>query len=952
MDKVKVLALSILLFFCFMTVLPAQEATPELISELKNELRGPYKDIRWFCKDGSINDPKLPCGEIGGVQRARYKDNINALAQKKHLFLGQILSATEYSDFWDDKNQQSRLKQYIIEQYLFDNDNGWIQQKSQFYRGATQVEDEEDWGRAFYDWLFTNVPISEDNYLLIRESAKTIPHAGDENILVKVRAYSKDLAESYAKFNDWRIKIHGKPQASDLQGVIKFKEENASKFNAEQSQKMDDLITEMKKLYSDDDVAIIKKSLVKVKKHTTISGKVNKYINMLTAYKSVNSQMIQGVELLSEIKKSIINDRSEKLALIDLFQAIESRLFIHISEWVASDIRQQIEKGCYLGQWANAAGYLHDYEWAEIEGEITTGIGDEADYNSVLEVYQSLRKSVMWGGSLLQAIYEPEINTFSAFEPLTHGFIDDKIRSGVLLSLGETAASFQEFLAKSANWHNDFFGQNISSVQGLNPGYSMGVLKVIEGGEFKGVDDPSAIYAFQEPPSDLDPVGGILSISEGNLVSHLQLLARNLGIPNASISSDLFDKIRRYEGKKVFMAVSDKGGIVIKEAADMSETEQRLFSAKERKEERIRVPTEEIVLDGPLLYNLREIRADASGNKCGPKAANLGELKYLFPDKVVEGLVLPFSVFKAHMDMQIPGRSESYWGYLLRTFSDSRSADESWTLVQLDTLRGLIKEMTLKDELISQLESDFKSVLGADMGSMPVFLRSDTNMEDLPDFTGAGLNLTLFNVLDREKIIQGIKDVWASPYTERSYKWRQKFLLNPENVYPSILIIPSVFVDYSGVIITKDVSGSKYNSLTAAFSRGAGGAVDGQKAETRLLCGDGDHQLLSPARDLRYKTLSPKGGTEFFKTSIASPILNSQNIKDIWAFVQKVNTSMPASGMPWPYDIELGFKDNVLWLFQIRPFVENKKALSSEYLKSINPDVPNNLIFNTSDSFL
>ena len=76
-------------------------------------------------------------------------------------------------------------------------------------------------------------------------------------------------------------------------------------------------------------------------------------------------------------------------------------------------------------------------------------------------------------------------------------------------------------------------------------------------------------------------------------------------------------------------------------------------------------------------------------------------------------------------------------------------------------------------------------------------------MEDLKDFTGAGLNLTLFNVVDYETIIQGIRDVWASPYTERSYKWRQQYLLNPENVFPSILIIPSVDVDYSGVMVTR-----------------------------------------------------------------------------------------------------------------------------------------------------
>ena len=39
-----------------------------------------------------------------------------------------------------------------------------------------------------------------------------------------------------------------------------------------------------------------------------------------------------------------------------------------------------------------------------------------------------------------------------------------------------------------------------------------------------------------------------------------------------------------------------------------------------------------------------------------------------------------------------------------------------------------------------------------------------------------------------------------------------------------------------------------------------------------------------------------------------------------------------------PFDVELGFKENKLWLFQVRPFVENKQAASSDYLKSISSD--------------
>ena len=86
--------------------------------------------------------------------------------------------------------------------------------------------------------------------------------------------------------------------------------------------------------------------------------------------------------------------------------------------------------------------------------------------------------------------------------------------------------------------------------------------------------------------------------------------------------------------------------------------------------------------------------------------------------------------------------------------------------------------------------------------------------------------------MDYESILQGIRDVWASPYTERSYKWRQLYLLNPENVFPSILIIPSVDVDYSGVMVTRGISNQEADDLTVAFSRGAGGAVDGQAAES------------------------------------------------------------------------------------------------------------------------
>jgi hypothetical protein len=216
-------------------------------------------------------------------------------------------------------------------------------------------------------------------------------------------------------------------------------------------------------------------------------------------------------------------------------------------------------------------------------------------------------------------------------------------------------------------------------------------------------------------------------------------------------------------------------------------------------------------------------------------------------------------------------------------------------------------------------------------------------MEDLKDFTGAGLNLTLFNVVETEKILQGIRDVWASPYTERSFKWRQRYLTNPENVYPSILVIPSVDVEYSGVMITKGIVSGDPQDLTIAFSRGAGGAVDGQAAESYLLEYTGRSLLLSPAREPSYRRLPASGGTTTVWTTFNDPILNSKNLQDLRSLAAELNERLPkASGIETkgPFDVELGFLDDRIWLFQVRPFVENKKALSSGYLESITPAMP------------
>jgi hypothetical protein len=162
-------------------------------------------------------------------------------------------------------------------------------------------------------------------------------------------------------------------------------------------------------------------------------------------------------------------------------------------------------------------------------------------------------------------------------------------------------------------------------------------------------------------------------------------------------------------------------------------------------------------------------------------------------------------------------------------------------------------------------------------------------------------------------------------------------LLNPENVFPSILIIPSVNADCSGVLITKGITNGKSDDQTVAFNRGVGGAVEGQASETWLIESDSSYLLLAPAREPEYMAIPASGGTKKVYTNFSNAILTENRLSELRNMAGLLREKLPSIGMNSPYDVELGFVGDKIWLFQVRPFVENKRAASSEYLQSISP---------------
>ena len=125
--------------------------------------------------------------------------------------------------------------------------------------------------------------------------------------------------------------------------------------------------------------------------------------------------------------------------------------------------------------------------------------------------------------------------------PDSAGIRDDVLRGSPLILYAEVARRLDDFVAGGNRPKHRFFGATVESdVRALNPGLAYGRLRV--GPKDHGYSRDE-IVALTETPADLDPAAGILTQGEGNVLSHVQLLARALGIPNVVLGPQAFDRL-------------------------------------------------------------------------------------------------------------------------------------------------------------------------------------------------------------------------------------------------------------------------------------------------------------------------------------------------------------------------------------------------------------------------
>jgi len=953
----KPMQLPAIILICFLLIpglAIAQDDPPDAktlqswVQAMKKSPRGPFEHIRWFCNDGSVQLPQeYACKEHGGgVQHGQWTERVRTMrAHGYHV--ANIFADVNAQDFIADPQHETILKQMLLEQFLIEADDGWIFRRARYYRGALQAEDEANSGRALLLELVSEPGWQKTRFILLREAVRFIPHGHRGAPITEMRQLSRTLAEKDSNFEPLRIKLHVKPEADDGRRVREYA---GAKGKSELADDYAHLAEIIENVFRPRDLSAEVGSLAKGFKDSRLAANLREYAGKFSDQNDARVRFLAASRLLAILRDGFSDtvDAKQRLAVLDVSLLLESELFRignAMVERLAETNRR--ERLSWLATYADGIygiGLISNRQRRALQQNIVRLMETSPQliqYKAELEYSARVPE---WADRALRFQFGETVAHFAAIEPLSERYIHDRLRGSLLLSYTAVLESLMLDANRQLGIRNFIFGQPADTgLRGLNAGLARGRLYILPPGKTPQKFDPAGIYVLPATTEDLPPVAGILTSGEGNILSHVQLLARNLGIPNVAVDKKWLPHLKTMEGQQVVMAVSPRG--VVQLAVDGPQWDQIFEEQQDAQDILIRPDMQKLDLDTRRFISLGDLRASDSGKICGPKAANLGELKRFFPEAVADGLVISFGHFRALLEKPLePGGTSVFrwmqdqYKVIQRLEGDSKR-QEQITKRFLKQMRTWIVNADPGEEFRSQLQTAMAKTLGPD-GTFGVFVRSDTNVEDLPGFTGAGLNLTVPHVVGFENIIDAVMRVWASPFSERAFRWRQAYMESPEHVYASVLLMKSVPAEKSGVLITADIDSGQPGWLTIAVSEGVGGAVSGQTAEElRINTRSGDIRLMAHATEPYKRVLLSEGGVSKIAASGAEAVLDKSEIQLLREFAKTVPERFPRlkgpQGRPLPADIEFGFYQNRLMLFQIRPFLESIKARQNLLLNDL-----------------
>ncbi|HEY3027723.1 MAG TPA: PEP/pyruvate-binding domain-containing protein [Pyrinomonadaceae bacterium] len=414
------------------------------------------------------------------------------------------------------------------------------------------------------------------------------------------------------------------------------------------------------------------------------------------------------------------------------------------------------------------------------------------------------------------------------------------------------------------------------------------------------------ILVLNEVPVQLPPVAGIITTQPSTPLSHINLLAKGWGVPNAYIKNAQ-QLLKQYDGWWVsFETKRDAYSI---KRADLDE----LKIYQQRLAQRLDVMKPVSDLSERRIAGLREQRKRSS-LAYGGKSANLGELinSRLRGIVVPNGFTLPFFYYDQFI------RENNLENAIYEMMNDQRFVhDPAYRRERLTAMRERIQHGRLNEHLRAEVVRR----AAREFAGKGLFVRSSSNSEDLPNFSGAGLYTTVPNVRGDEQLVEAIKTVWASLWNFEAYEARERAGVDHSKIYMAVLIQEGINSESSGVMITADpYDRDNKGAIYISAKRGLGiKVVEGQKIAEQIVFRPRSQavRVLTRSAEDSLLTFDERGGVKEVPITGGRVVLTDNVVRRLAAAAAGIKRVFGGKDQ----DIEWAYMRGQIYIVQSRAYI-------------------------------
>ncbi len=443
----------------------------------------------------------------------------------------------------------------------------------------------------------------------------------------------------------------------------------------------------------------------------------------------------------------------------------------------------------------------------------------------------------------------------------------------------------------------------------LNTGVAEGRLRIVDDIESDKLEDilPTDIVVLREVPLALPPVAGVVTDRPSTVLSHVNLLAKGWGVPNAYVK-DASARLKALDGQWVRLAVTRTGW-----TADARPAPARAPV----RDATARVKTPNLEIDGLVpLAQMRIARIDA----CGGKAARLGEIeaqrragRLAGTAPVPDGFCIPYATYRAFAT-QPAVAARIAQAYATPDFDRSRAVRHQ----ALESLRNDLVAMPVPGDAAAAWRAQWTSQLqGAG-----VFVRSSSNSEDLAGFSGAGLYSTVPNVTKADDLDRAVRTVWASVFNFEAVEARRQARIPDDAVVMAVFVQRAVDSVSAGVLITRDPFDATHRDVVyVSAKRGIGiKVVEGKRVAEQSMweARSGAVRRLSRSAEDSELKLDQQGGVTEHAVPVAADVLSDDMVRRLGRVGLRLKALLGGEqDVEWAIDPQ-----GRVVVLQARPFVE------------------------------